>query len=177
MSTQKNISALASMKRSEIRQRNERLSLGNMGHLFTLMLFAVLACSMLLAVVAGTTAYNGLHDLRQNADTIRSSQNLIINSIRANDVTDCAAIAQGPEGEALILTESEGGNSYETRIYLSQGHVVQEYALASSPFTPEKATVLANSSTFDLKYSKGLLTIITDQGEAYVALRSVKGGA
>lgn len=177
MSTSKNISALTSMHRSEIRQRNERLSLGNMGYLFTLLLFAVLAASMLLAIVAGTTAYSGLHDLRQNADTIRSSQNLIVNSIRANDVTDCAAIGQGPEGKMLLLTESDNGTSYETRIYLHQGHVVQEYALASSPFTPEKATVLATSSTFDLKYSKGLLTVITDQGEAYVALRSVKGGA
>ena len=58
-----------------------------------------------------------------------------------------------------------------------EGKVVQEYSLAGSGYTPEKATEVTASDTFDFSYSDGLLAVTTDQGTAEVALRYMQGGA
>ena len=54
---------------------------------------------------------------------------------------------------------------------------MQEYSLAGSGCTPEKATEVTTSDTFDFSYSNGLLAVTTDQGTAEVALRYMQGGA
>ena len=54
---------------------------------------------------------------------------------------------------------------------------MQEYSIAGTPYTPAKASVVADSDTFEFTYSKGLLSVTTDQGTSNVALRSAQGGA
>ena len=53
---------------------------------------------------------------------------------------------------------------------------MQEYALATTLYNPQKPTPLAESSTFEFDYVGGLLVINTDEGEIHVALRSQLGG-
>jgi hypothetical protein len=76
-----------------------------------------------------------------------------------------------------VLVERLRSGTYETRIYLYQGHVVEQYAVAAKPYEPEKATPIVPSETFSFSFEDGLLTITTDAGSAEVALRSVRGGA
>ena len=47
--------------------------------------------------------------------------------------------------------------------------------MADAPYEPGKATPIVRSSVFDFSYRDGLLTIVTDAGEASVALRSAGG--
>lgn len=67
--------------------------------------------------------------------------------------------------------------NYETRIYLYKGNIVEEYAIAGTPYDPGKSVKLSKSSKFDLSYKDGLLTIMTEQGTTNIALRSMQGGA
>ena len=90
---------------------------------------------------------------------------------------DAVSVGAGPEGRSLVLTERLANGTYETRIYLYRGQVVEEYSVAGTPYTPDKATPVVATGTFDFTYSQGLLTIVTDEGRAEVALRSVRGGA
>lgn len=152
-------------------------SRGNSEHLFVVTLFVTIVLFLLIALMVGTSLYQTINNERADGDEDRLGLALITNSVRMNDATDAVGSAQGPEGRALVLTETlEGGSAYETRIYRFCGKIVQEYATAQAPYTPEKAREIVASDTFEFTYHNNLLTIETDQGSSAVALRSVRGG-
>ena len=85
-------------------------------------------------------------------------------------------IGSGPEGPSLVLVEYLDTGTYETRIYLINGAIVEEYAISGTPYDASRAVKLADSSKLLFSYEDGLLTIVTDQGTTEVALRSMQGG-
>lgn len=146
------------------------------GRLFTGLLFALFVITLLLAIVAGTKVYSALSTMRDASNADRLAMGLLVNSVRAQDAVDSVSVGKGPEGSSLVLTERLTSGTYETRIYLYKGQVVEEYALAGSTYAPAKATPIVNTTQFDFSYADGLLTIVTDQGSADIALRSMPGG-
>lgn len=145
---------------------------------FSILLFTVFVVVDLLALAAGASAYGSLNSMQSTNDARIMSLGPIISSVKANDTKNgVGRSGDAPEGEALVLTQKDMQGTYETRIYLYQGKIVQEFALAGSPYTPNKATPLAESSTFSFSYDKGVLTINTDAGECKIALRNMQGGA
>lgn len=147
------------------------------GRLFITLLFATVSLFLLLALLVGTNAYRSVNSVRDASDNTRASLSLIANSIRMNDATDAVGVADGPEGQALVLTEQLENGTYETRLYAYQGRIVEEYSRANAAFNPERARELVVSDRFEFTYENGLLTVYTDQGSTSVALRSVRGGA
>ena len=143
---------------------------------FSLLLFTVFVVVDLLALVAGASSFGSLTAMQNANDQRIMTLGPIISSVRANDASGSVSAGKGPEGRALVLTQSDAEGSYETRIYLHEGKIVQEYALADAPYAPEKATALADSSSFEFGYGNGLLTVRTDAGEAIIALRNQQGG-
>ena len=125
----------------------------------------------------GVTVYKAVSADQQASSAQREGAGLICNVVRANDSKGAIAQGQGPEGKSLVVVEPLDSGTYETRFYLYEGKVVQEYSLAGSGYTPEKATEVTASDTFDFSYSDGLLAVTTDQGTAEVALRYMQGGA
>lgn len=148
----------------------------NWNHRFTLIIFALFVAALLAALILGTRAYSQISRMSDDVDTRRQALGVVVNSVRASDASGAVGTLDGPEGQALVLTEHLDSGDYETRFYLYQGNLVQEYTLAGTPCTPEKASVLAPSKKFDFTYKDGLLTITTDEGTASVALRNVQGG-
>ena len=149
----------------------------NLDGFFSVALFMVIIVVVLVALMVGTRIYSRLNAQQSSMDSSRLSMNLLVNNVRANDALDAIEVGQGPEGDALVLVERLRSGTYETRIYLYQGHVVEQYAVAAKPYEPEKATPIVPSETFSFSFEDGLLTITTDAGSAEVALRSVRGGA
>ena len=146
--------------------------------IFSILLFTVFVVVDLLALAAGTSSYGSLTKMQATNDARITSLGPVISSVRANDAEGGVRKSfDAPEGEALVLTQSDDQGSYETRIYLYQGKIMQEFALANAPYTPSKATELASSSTFEFSYNDDVLTIRTDAGEGKVALRNQQGGA
>lgn len=145
---------------------------------FSLLLFSVFVVVDLLALVSGTSSYGSLTKMQAKNDASIMTLGPIVSAVRANDTENgVRKSSDAPEGEALVLVESDSEGTYETRIYLYEGNIMQEYALAGSPYTPSKATVLAQSSTFSFTYDDGLLTVATDAGTTQIALRNRQGGA
>lgn len=147
------------------------------GRVFTALLFALFVVTLLLVIMAGTRVYGALSDMREQTDQSRLALGLLVNSVRAVDAVDAVSVGSGPEGRSLVLTERLDSGTFETRIYLYGGQVVEEYSVAGTPYMPERATPVVATATFDFSYADGLLTIVTDEGRAEVALRSVRGGA
>ncbi len=144
---------------------------------FALILFAMIVVALLASLVLGTSVYRSLADARADAGDARLESSLLLNNVRMNDEIDAIALGTGPEGRALVLSEHLDSGNYETRIYAYNGSILQEYAVAGSPYTPGRASKITDSETFDFGYENGLLTIHTDTGDTSIALRSVRGGA
>lgn len=149
---------------------------GDKSHAFTALLFALFVITLLFAILTGTNVYQSLHETSSAANNERLGVNLIANTVKSNDATDAVAVGTGPEGQSLVMQERLASGNYETRLYLYDGYIVEEYALAGTAYTPERATQIVESSTFSFSYANGLLSITTDEGTANVALRSVGGG-
>lgn len=145
------------------------------GRVFTGLLFAVVVFVLFVALLFSITTYQVVNASRVNNDNHRLALSLAANSVRINDVAGAVGVGTGPEGKSLVLTEHIDGAAYETRIYALNGSIVQEYALADAPYTPDRAREVVVSDIFDFYYTNGLLTIVTDQGTASVALRSQEG--
>lgn len=143
---------------------------------FPILLLCVFFAALLLALIAGVAVYKSTSDTQNRVNAQRESLGLITNVVRANDSTGAIATGEGPEGKSLVIVESLDSGTYETRLYAYEGRILQEYSLASSPYTPEKASVVAESNTFSFNYANGLLAVTTDQGTAEVALRYTQGG-
>lgn len=144
--------------------------------MFPALILAVFFVMLLLALISGVLVYKYVTDTQAQNSTQREGVGLIVNAARANDTDQAIAVGNGPEGRSLVVLESLDSGTYETRYYLSNGKILQEYSLAGSPYTPEKASEVVDSSTFEFSYSHGLLTVTTDEGTSEVALRSLEGG-
>lgn len=144
--------------------------------LFPALVLGAFFLALLMALVTGALVYKSITDSTAATNATRQGAGLVCNAIHSNDAKGAIAVGQGPEGRSLVIVELLDSGTYETRFYLYQGNVVQEYSLAGSAYSPETASPVTESSTFDFSYSHGLLTVTCDQGTSEVALRSVSGG-
>lgn len=145
------------------------------GRLFTVVLFSFIVFFLLVTLLVGMQVYSTVNDSRVASDNSRLSLSLIAHNVRMNDSTDSISVGNGPEGQALVLTENLEAGSYETRIYAYEGKIVEEYTASDNTYTPEKAQELARSDRFEFAYRDGLLTVYTDHGSVDIALRSAQG--
>lgn len=166
------IEALSKLSELDIESRGA----GRTRKLFPVLLLAVFFIALLMALVTGVFVYRHVSDTQATNVARREGLDLIANIVRANDSTDAIAAGEGPEGRSLVIVEALDSGTYETRIYLYKGKIVQEYSLQGSAYTPDKASEVTDSRTFSFDYTAGLLSITTDQGTSEIALRYLQGG-
>lgn len=145
---------------------------GNATGAFTIVLFALFAIALLLALVAGTGVYRHINASDEASSDERLGLSLVANAVRATDAADAVSSGAGPEGAALVLTEHLSTGAYETRFYLHDGWIVEEYAVEGAAYDPAGATKVVASSTFSFDVSGNLVRISCDEGDTAVALRS-----
>ena len=143
---------------------------------FPILLLCVFFIALLLALIAGVTVYRHVSDTQAANVARREGVELIANIVRANDAQGSVATGEGPEGKSLVIVETLDSGTYETRLYLYKGKIVQEYSKQGTAYTPAKASTVTESKTFDFSYGDGLLTVTTDQGSCEIALRYLQGG-
>lgn len=172
MSSQLDISysTVEAFERSKRRDGKETSS-----HLFMAVLLAVFFIVLMGGLIVGVSMYRYAAQTQMETDDLRIGTGLLTSYVKANDRADVLAVGNGPEGPALVLTTRLESGDYEVRIYQYQGQVVQEYSVAGSSYTPERAQKLIESDTFEFQISKRMVTITTDQGETAVVLRSSHG--
>lgn len=145
---------------------------------FTVVLLAVFFVVLMTGLAAGVAMYQAVANNQLDTSAARMQSGLLASNIHANDSINALGTGNGPEGRALVLSMHDADNSaYEMRLYLYNGHIVQEYSPAGAAYTPERAQPLLSSKTFEFELHGNLLTITTDQGSTNMALRSYQGGA
>lgn len=145
------------------------------GKVSALLLFALFVMALALALVAGTQVYGALAGVQDQVRGQRLSDNLVANAVRACDAVDAVAQMEGPEGPALVLTERSDVGVFQTRFFLSDGQLWQQYCGADAPIGTAGAASVVATSEFGFSFESGLLTVVTDQGSACITLRSAQG--
>ena len=172
MSMEIDYNAVASFERS----KTTKAKVAN-SRTFTVILLAVFFIVLMTGLAIGVAMYQTVANNQIDTNEARMQAGLLASNVRANDTANAIGVGNGPEGRALVLTERDDDGAYEMRVYLYQGNIVQEYSVAGSAYTPERAQPLIASTEFDFELHGNLLVIFTDQGATNVALRSYQGGA
>lgn len=168
-----NYNAVASYERSLRPQKKTKSN-----RVFTVILLAVFFVVLMVGLAAGVAMYQSVANNQLDTNAARMQSGLLASNIHANDSKNALGTGNGPEGRSLVLSKQDAdGGKYETRLYLYDGHIVQEYSVAGAAYTPERAQPLLSSKTFDFELHGSLLVIRTDQGSTNIALRSYQGGA
>lgn len=144
-------------------------------HVFTAALFLLFVTALLLALVAGVGVYRRVHAAGAAARDARLAGALVANIVRSKDATGAIRLEEAPGGgQSLVMTERLASGTFETRLYLQDGALVEEYVPADTPYDPARATELAQTACFEvaLDVAAGALTITTDDASTRVALRS-----
>ena len=87
-----------------------------------------------------------------------------------------AVLACTVTGAALLLRENADGETYETRIYLYEGALREEYGTADDALDPQDSERIVDAKSFSIEQVRpGLLVVSTEYGSADIALRSGRG--
>lgn len=149
---------------------------GRANHVFAVALLALFLLALLGAVALGTSVYQRLNERSAAAADARSPLGVIVNAVRATDAPGSVTRGTGPEGAALVLVERLATGTYETRFYLAEGWLMEQYTVTGAPYDASGATRLAECGSFSFELEGALLTVSCDAGSARVALRSAAEG-
>ena len=145
---------------------------GHLARSLYMMVFFMVAAG---AVIMGIAGLRFVSDANAGATEVSVTCGVLSNSIKANDSHGSIYVGEGPEGDSLVMRRLVPtlGLSYETRIYLYQGFVVQEFGLEGRPYAPQDATKLVASKAFSVSIDGGAVHASTDDEDVTVALRSL----
>ena len=163
------VAAYQRLKQLDSKKRGARsISVGFIA-LFFILLMGTLA--------VGANIYAMISADQAEGDSLRLQTGILASSLNARDAHDCVEVRQGPQGDALVITEKVSSSTFETRIYQYDGSVDIEYVVAGKEYSPQTATRLFDSNTFKVSVNGSLVSIVTDVGRSDIALRSHQGDA
>ena len=148
--------------------------------LFALMLFSIFAMSVLMVLLSGGHIYKrAVADISSQYEG-RTSISYITTKLRHCDEKDSVRVGSFGDGSALFLSErGDGGEMYETIIYLFEGTVREQYVEKGNSFTPRSGMTILDAHSITFSAEPGDVILVeyeTDSGsfKTYVHLR-VKG--
>ena len=145
-------------------------------HLYPLLLFAIIVLSLLFLVMTGTGLYSAVVDSQTRNRGARAALSYLAARVHAADAAGAVSVGEGPEGAALLLRENADGETYETRIYLYEGALREEYGTADAALDPQDSERIVDAKSFSVEQVRpGLLVVSTEYGSADIALRSGRG--
>ncbi len=136
------------------------------------MQWIVLIAILITMVTVAVCGYRASVSTQSKTNTQRKELSYISNKIHEMDVKDGVSIRKNEFGDILVLTDIAGDEIYETRIYLNDGKLYEEYAESSSEFNPQNANLISNTKKFNLSMEDGLIRLETDSGKTCVLLRT-----
>ena len=142
--------------------------------LYSIGIAALFLLGFFLLIVFGAQNYrNAVAAQHENNDS-RVLLSYVSTCIRGNDQTDCVRIREENGNTVLVIADEESG--YASRLYLSKGNLVEDYAETDAALDPANAQIIGETTVFTVEeVQEGLLCVTTDAGSSLICLRS-KGG-
>ena len=135
--------------------------------------YVTIVLSLLFLVMTGTGLYSAVVDSQTRNREARAALSYLAARVHAADAAGAVSVGEGPEGAALLLRENADGETYETRIYLYEGALREEYGTADAALDPQDSERIVDAKSFSVEQVRpGLLVVSTEYGSADIALRS-----
>lgn len=139
---------------------------------FSLALFVLMLGCVLILAMFGARVYRALTENQSRNNAVRASLSYVAARLRTADQTGAVSVEPGPQGDALVLADAGEDTGYETRIYVYDGQLMEEYAASESSFDSAAAQAVARTDTFTVTMDGGLVSVTTDQGSIRVYLHT-----
>ncbi|WP_434309841.1 DUF4860 domain-containing protein [Hominifimenecus sp. rT4P-3] len=145
---------------------------------YTLGIYGLLLTGCLLLVLLGARTYGRTVESQRENDNQRAILSYLSTSIRNHDHENAVAIEQGPEGDMLVMTDEANEKSYVTRIYLSEGELIEEFSRAEADFGQGEKQSIGRCRILEMEWvGDRSLQLRLDEGSVLVSLRSEMGGS
>ena len=129
-----------------------------------------------LLVVFGSQNYRNTIGSQSGNMHERSLLSYLATTVKAYDARGAVWLEEADRGQILHIADGDTG--YALRIYLHDGCLVEDYAAADAPLSPDAAQVIGECTDFRaLWLAEDLLRIETDAGPVLLHLRSEGGAA
>lgn len=139
---------------------------------FSLALFVLMLGCVLLLAMFGAQVYGALTQSQNRNKAVRASLSYVAARLRTADEAGAVSVEPGPQGDALILSDIGADTGYETRIYVYDGQLVEEYTAEQNEYDPASAQAVAQTDTFTVEKDGNLFTVTTDRGTVRVYLHT-----
>ena len=97
--------------------------------------------AMLLLVILGSSSYRDTVAGMEGNQAARAGRAYLLTKLRSGDQAGMVAVETGAAGDVLVLSERAEDEVFETRIYLANGNLVEEYLPAGEGGDPSLAPV------------------------------------
>ena len=142
--------------------------------LYSIGIAALFLLGFFLLVVFGAQNYRNAVTAQHANNDSRVLLSYVSTCLRSCDEAGCVRIAQEDGSSVLVIADGDSG--FASRLYLSDGHLVEDYAETDAPLDPEYAEIIGETGVFVVEeVEDGLLAVTTDAGRSLIYVRS-KGG-
>ena len=142
--------------------------------LYSIGIAALFLLGFFLLVVFGAQNYRNAVAAQHANNDSRVLLYYVSTCIKGSDQTGCVRIREEDGNTVLVISDEESG--YASRLYLSHGHLVEDYAETGAALDPENAQIIGQTSVFTVEeLTEGLLAVTTDAGRSLIRLRSQGG--
>ena len=135
----------------------------------TLGVFGIFAILAVLLTLMGARAYRGIAGRMDENNALRSSLSYVANKVRAGDHAGGVSLETRGDLEALCLSETVEGETYETLLFFADGWL-REYAVvagAAEELTPDSGEKIVELADFSM----------VQEGDTLRLAAEAKGGA
>ncbi|NBK79078.1 DUF4860 domain-containing protein [bacterium D16-76] len=141
---------------------------------FTIGIAGLFLAGFFLLVTFGASTYRDAVESQSQNNRMRALLSYLSTCVHANDHKGALALypegRDGVDGPVLAVYDRDSG--YAVRLYQWKGNLVEDYAAADAPLSPEGAQVLGETGLFQVEEGDGLWRIKTDEGELLLRTRS-----
>ncbi len=129
-------------------------------NILPLLLFAVLATSVLIVLLTGARIYGNLSVRRDSSYLERTAVQYVSVKVKQTSRLDSSVSVEDFHGyDAITLRESIDGVEYLTRIYCHDGYLKELFSDAENEMLPDDGEKLLKSDALFAKKENGLLTV------------------
>ena len=146
-----------------MRNYTKERSLSTLAALLTFALFAIGILSVLLG---GAKVYRRLNQRDQQSYDSRTCAQYIATKLRQVPTPDAVVIASFGDGDALLIGETIGQDSYLTRVYCYNGWLMELFTISGGDFAPEDGEKILPLRDLTLNHEESRISVsLTDTND------------
>jgi hypothetical protein len=129
--------------------------------IFVLALFTIFAATAFLVILIGARQYQVTADNMDYNYQVRTASSYLEEKIRQNDAYGQISIGSLSGTPALVLSSTEGENTYSTYIYCYEGNLRELFIMEGAAVGPEAGQKIMELKDFDAEYVSANLLKVT----------------